>query len=350
MKYFILSCFKHGYTVRYSTLYHLLTGKKTASVLVYGYFYAVLDYFKLFPKLDESQFNQYIMELSRNQLLQLNEQHVTITPKGLDLLTSSGYKQLELSHLSSLTYHRLDNRFWQRLVLTTQVYSEQAYGHTMYLPVETSPFRLVVFKKWYQSQNKMTAIAFRDELVSLMSTIGELESYILVSQFSGHKHTGQTMTQLASELETTQLAVYLEFKNRLHQLLTLIIKNQINFPVLTNILTDEASYLPVDTVDKTAEIYQRTQSLSDIAKIRGLRESTISDHLIELAISSNQESDILKIYPFGHLDELNHFSKETVVDCRNWDYQQLRQKINGLSFNEFRLYQIKQIKEGKYGE
>ena len=36
---FILALLSHGYKVRASTLYHLLKGKRTSSVLIYGFLY-----------------------------------------------------------------------------------------------------------------------------------------------------------------------------------------------------------------------------------------------------------------------------------------------------------------------
>lgn len=38
MTFFILTLFKAGYKLRTSTLYHLLVGKRTSSVLLHGFF------------------------------------------------------------------------------------------------------------------------------------------------------------------------------------------------------------------------------------------------------------------------------------------------------------------------
>lgn len=38
---FILALLSHGYKVRASTLYHLLKGKRTSSVLIYGFYMIV---------------------------------------------------------------------------------------------------------------------------------------------------------------------------------------------------------------------------------------------------------------------------------------------------------------------
>lgn len=40
---FILALLSHGYKVRASTLYHLLKGKRTSSVLIYGFYMIVYD-------------------------------------------------------------------------------------------------------------------------------------------------------------------------------------------------------------------------------------------------------------------------------------------------------------------
>lgn len=61
---YILSLFQHGYKVKTSTLYHLLRGKRTTSVLIYGFLYDNLVAFGLFPLLSkttyESVSNNYV--------------------------------------------------------------------------------------------------------------------------------------------------------------------------------------------------------------------------------------------------------------------------------------------------
>lgn len=41
---FILALLSHGYKVRASTLYHLLKGKRTSSVLIYGFLGSVAKF------------------------------------------------------------------------------------------------------------------------------------------------------------------------------------------------------------------------------------------------------------------------------------------------------------------
>lgn len=50
---FILALLSHGYKVRASTLYHLLKGKRTSSVLIYGFLYDCLRFIGWWPTISE---------------------------------------------------------------------------------------------------------------------------------------------------------------------------------------------------------------------------------------------------------------------------------------------------------
>ena len=63
MDAFILALFHHSDKLRPSTIYQILYGKRTSSVLSYAFFYDRLGYFQAMPNLEEDEFNKRITAL-----------------------------------------------------------------------------------------------------------------------------------------------------------------------------------------------------------------------------------------------------------------------------------------------
>ena len=152
--HFILHCFESKQPMRVSTLYHLLKGKRTTSILSYAYFYDLLEYFNLFSKQQESSYLKTIQELIQNEYLEVLEEGVVqITDKGLLLLINQKEKP-NLSSLNQMKYYKWDLKYWQRLLFVTQVISEKSFKEKNYVPIENNVFRQQQLKRWLKKQDE----------------------------------------------------------------------------------------------------------------------------------------------------------------------------------------------------
>ena len=115
---FILSCFNQDKPMRSSTLYHLLKGKRTTSVLSFGYFYQLLTYFALFPKAKEKEYQQVVNELSKSGLIkESNKKLFVITEKGKKYLEENW--EADLGSVNQLKYYKWDKSFFDLLVFAS---------------------------------------------------------------------------------------------------------------------------------------------------------------------------------------------------------------------------------------
>ena len=99
---FILALLSHGYKVRASTLYHLLKGKRTSSVLIYGFLYDCLRFIGWWPTISEQAYFQFLEKLSKAKQIQYHEETNEIQ------LTKEGQLFLKEHHFSLLDYPAID--------------------------------------------------------------------------------------------------------------------------------------------------------------------------------------------------------------------------------------------------
>lgn len=73
---FILALLSHGYKVRASTLYHLLKGKRTSSVLIYGFLYDCLRFIGWWPTISEQAFFNFLKNFRRRNKFSITKRQM----------------------------------------------------------------------------------------------------------------------------------------------------------------------------------------------------------------------------------------------------------------------------------
>lgn len=333
---FILSCFKETKPMRTSTLYHLLKGKRTSSILTYGYFYDVLKYFALLPKLKETTYNQIISDLKTNNYLLENKDGLSvISEKGLALSNEEDFP--ETSNLQQMVYYKWDLAFFERIVFTTQVLSEKSYLEKQYLPIETNLFKQQRLKIWLSKQKKDVVIRFYYEWDKLVDCLPIYGQELILKQLVGHNHRGQTLQQISEEKTKPPLYLYLEFKNYWHLLITEIIENSNNYPLFASILIEEKTFVKEDSSQKTSELVLKGYSIEEIARVRNLKISTVTDHLIEDYILNQTEINLIdeKVNDFL----MAYYEKEPNYIL--WTFKEATNYYPDLSFYDFKFFQFR---------
>lgn len=333
---FILSCFKEAKPMRTSTLYHLLKGKRTSSILTYGYFYDVLKYFALLPKLKETTYNQIIFDLKTNNYLLENKDGLSvISEKGLALSNEEDFP--ETNNLQQMVYYKWDLSFFERIVFTTQVLSEKAYLEKQYLPIETNLFKQRRLKIWLSKQKKDVVIRFYYEWEKLVDCLPIDGQELILKQLVGHNHRGQTLQQISEEKTNPPLYLYLEFKNYWHLLISEIIENSNNYPVFASILIEEKTFVKEDSSKKTSELVLKGYSIEEIARVRNLKISTVTDHLIEDYILNQTEINLIDEKASDFL--MAYYEKEPNYIL--WTFKEATNYYPDLSFYDFKFFQFR---------
>lgn len=333
---FILSCFKEAKPMRTSTLYHLLKGKRTSSILTYGYFYDVLKYFSLLPKLKETTYNQIISDLKTNNYLLENKDGLSvISEKGLAQFNEENFP--ETSNLQQMVYYKWDLAFFERIVFTTQVLSEKAYLEKQYLPIETNLFKQQRLKIWLSKKKKDVVIRFYYEWDKLVDCLPIDGQELILKQLVGHNHRGQTLQQISEDKTKHPLYLYLEFKNYWHLLITEIIENSNNYPLFTSILIEEKTFVKEDSSQKTSELVLKGYSIEEIARVRNLKISTVTDHLIEDYILNQTKINLIDEKASDFL--MAYYEKEPNYIL--WTFKEATNYYPDLSFYDFKFFQFR---------
>lgn len=338
----ILDCFSSEESMRTSTLYHLLKGKRTSSILSYGYFYQCLMYFALFPKIEEKNYQHIIDDLLEKKLvLEVEPGFVVLTITGRELLSASSFPKRD--YLNQLAFYKWDMSYFERIVFTTQVLSEKAHHNVNYLPIENSLFKQQQLKNWLRKQNKEVTSDFYLEWDQLTDDLPKESQELILGQLVGFNEIGLTLNQLADKNKQDYLFNYLEFKNIWHHLIQLIIEKPKQYPLFDELLQIEINSKKEDSSQLSGQLSQEGLSIEEIAKKRGLKISTVTDHLIEEYILTQDQK---KIPAFSEeLKKALRILQNSEPQYLKWTYQEALNYYPDISFYEFRFYQFYLIKK-----
>ncbi|WP_332462325.1 helix-turn-helix domain-containing protein [Vagococcus sp.] len=341
-EYFILSCYNLKHPMRMTTLYHLLKGKKTSSVLSFGYFYDNLKYFGLFPRLTEEKYQKTIEILVDQHLLKSDKKnYFYLTEKGKEHLESISFPNTD--HLNPFSYNKWDNFFWEKLLFTTQVISEKSFKHKDYVPIESNLFKQQQLKRWLIKQDENVTEQLKKEWLSINSILSDDEKKIIFGQLVGHELTGYTLIQLANEMTIEPTHAYLIFKNTLHYMMSVILSQQEIYPLMNQLILLEKNWLKEESSIISKRLFDEVMSISKVSQMRQLKESTVTDHLIEEYLKAPNINE-LPNFSDEMTEKLREF-KMIEPDFRRWVYKEVNTVLPNLSFYEFRSFQFYLVEE-----
>lgn len=336
---FILSLFKQGYKVKVSTLYHLLKGKRTVSVLMSGFLFDNFFCFQLFPELREEAFYQILQQLIKDGCLDFYEESLEarLTDKGRQRLQKNSlHIDSYTNHLNGYKYGKTEMEMWRILQFLVQVTSHLSYQNNRYIPLEASPkYQLKIKKLLTEIDRKNVGSLMKNEWSLIFDRLSEEESSFLVQQFSGYQWNGKAEQQLLPDFSAFQKAVYR--KNIYHHLFSCIEELEEN-AVLKKAVGESIEKNKNQSMLRTRELWSEGHSPAEIAGIRRMKPSTVNDHFLELAMSERG-------YAFDQFipsEQIRCF-QEISLPCQEWRYAELRQQFE-VDYFSFRMYQIEQIK------
>lgn len=333
MTEFILSLFSSSDKLRASSLYQLLSGKRTSSVLLFGFFQRLLVVHGCFPLLEQATFDKQIQQMIDEGLLKWEEQELQLTEKG-----KMGRKKESLTGLHYDKYGRTATTSWRLLKFSVQVVSHLSANETAYLPVETGPFYSYQVKRWLKEATctKTELVAqISKELSTIFALMPDEQANFLANQFSGKKQTGL----LAYQLTTLEDGVAQQlFQDQcIHRLLAIIEQHSdfLLYDLLAPLLRQNYN----QSMLTTRALILSGDSVEQVMMKRGLKKGTINDHLIEWAIFFDD-------FPFERL-----IHSETRRSLASLDQSLLTLRYKDLvgqavDYGEFRLAQIETFKGG----
>jgi len=343
LSYIILFIFNKYKGERTSqAVYYLLKGKQSAQVIQDSHFFQVYKFFGIFSSIQIEQFETAHRELVLNGYLEEFEQkgYYIVTELGTQILNESKEKFLIFSNLNGLKNGKPSELFWKRYSLFFQTISNLNQNIRYFKAVQqdqqtigwikTSIFSLKVKKEELVKQ-------FYEETIKLLKEIPTEDANLFSKRLSGANEYGLTNQQIALELDEDPWLVHVRFQAILHSILSILNKKNSGFPLLSKFIDQINQQTITQTALETKKYFEMGLSVKGISRRRGLKESTIEDHIVEFAIYDLD-------FPFERFVKLDLLNKiiETSRKLKTLKLRLIKESLeNEVSYFQIRLALVK---------
>ncbi|MGP3608263.1 helix-turn-helix domain-containing protein [Anoxybacteroides rupiense] len=270
-----------------SAVYHLLSGKKSAQTLQDSKWFRLEKLFGAYKDVSGYELEKAAAELMTAQYLSLvGDRSYVLTEKGEEQLERWLPSARFLQHLNGFLYHSVDTLFWYRLSLFVQTISNLVHK-CRFEPIHRHEATFEWVKRYIFSQKRTAsewAHALYNELVDLLTALSDEEAEMLTLRLTSFERIGWTNEQLAAFFNKDSLYIQLMLQHVLHYMMERLVRDAASFPILHALARDLVSPVSLTrSAQKTYEWLQSQKDIEEIARIRGLKRSTIEDHIVEIA-------------------------------------------------------------------
>lgn len=272
-----------------SGVYHLLTGKKSAQTIQDAKLFDLSFLFQTLKPLKREQLHRDVDYLKENNLIQLNtEERYCLTSMGEKELNDAAQFYTFPAFLNGWRYGDSSRKFWSRYVLLTQTVSNLLIEKNDFFPIITDP-KVLNWTKGFLQQTRVNRRELADtiykETFYILNELPDGLADLFILRVSSHERTGSTIEQTARHLKQDVGYTYLLFQSVLHFFVRSIASDPKRFSTLQTLALDDHRGPPLTTsTQETFHFLQQGKKIDEIALIRSLKESTIEDHIVELAL------------------------------------------------------------------
>ena len=287
----ILKCSLHIQEERTSSaIYHLLHGKRSIQTVQDAHIYQLEHFYGISPTLTKQKFDKKMNDLLSQGLLATSS-YTDTTYKPTQLAKpwiEKKQRHLPFNQFNGLKYFESGPIFIQRLLLLIQTLSNSKMRYFSFIPVidktDVTDWVKKTYKQMKSLENKGLPVLYK-ELYMLLSHFSDVEAELFVDRLTGFKNYGMSLEQLSMSYKMDKADIQLLLTSLTHQMLGKIEKDDLHFPVMSFIMKDlaNASFL-THSAQKTYQLIQGRYSIHEIAQMRQLKENTIYDHIVEIAL------------------------------------------------------------------
>lgn len=316
---------------------HLLNGKKSSQTIQDIHLFHLTHLFKTFSGLTRAELENIAIRLEGAGLvIQKDDGHYQVTPKGMDYLQMSLGEKPIPTCLNGWKFHHITDVLWERLSLLVQVISQLNHRNSKYFPIQ----RKREVHTWVKSilldsriDRAHIANQLYKELLVCLEKNKEIDPSILVLRLTGHKIIGLTSAQAAETLGMSTDYYHHQFIGTLHFMIGSITVNPADFPLLSRLFLDLEDTVPITlSSNKTFSMLNKGYDLEKIASIRKLKKSTIEDHVVEVA---------LNVYSFDISPYVEKEKQELIINAAKTitskQLKHIRQLVPDSTYFEIRL-------------
>lgn len=272
-----------------TAIYHLLCGRRSIQTVQDAHLYKLDHFFGIYKLMNKSVFNHEIDQLVTSGLLLKSGSFEVYN------LSKQGYEWLEkheknipLSYFNGLQYESIDNVFLSRLLLLIQVLTNGKMRNPSYIPVidqiNITNWVKHAYQDMKQTVNQHLHMAYT-ELHELLHYVSTQEAAIFVDRLTGFRQYGMSIQQLGAHYKMESHDVRLLLVAITHRLLVMIINEEQKYPFMTSLMKDlSMNGFITDSAHKTYDFMKEGYTATEIANRRGLKMSTLNDHIVEIAL------------------------------------------------------------------
>jgi uncharacterized protein YpbB len=323
------------------SIYHLLNGKKSSQTIQDAHLFQLGALFQTCPSLERADLDENIKQLeNQGWIRQEEELHYSVTDEGASALEAQLQKTPVPTALNGWKLHDKSALFWERLSLLVQVVSQLNHNNPHYIPIQRRRAAHIWLKKVLreaQMDKRTLAAGLYSELEAALESCTEVDPAILVLRLTGAGHIGLTPEQAAEALNMDRDHYRFCFLSILHYLIVHIMENRSSFPVLRLLFTGEESSIPLTlSAQKTYMMLKQGVGMERIILARGLKRSTIEDHIVELAL--NVEGFSIDPYVQKEKQEL---IRQAAMNAESRQLKHIRRLAGNAEYFEIRLVMAK---------
>ena len=316
-----------------SAAYHLLRGKRSGQTIQDVGLFQLHAYFGLLPKLTRATFDEEVETFKQDGWLEMQESgHYFLKKLGLQRAEQAPDFLFDGWH-----YRGNEHIFFARLSLVVQSLSHQRAGIRSFSPISKDPqvqgwVRAFLLDHTYQSGHLQQQLLNECEQVLATIQVSDANKQLVLYRLSGHGIPGWTWQQLASERKETVLDSQLAFIEVLHTLLNEVYTTN-TYPLLGKMAEGlRVKAFLTDSAQQTAQLYEQGYSLEQIVQMRRLKQSTIEDHLVEIAMNEPNFS-IGAFVSYTDAEKVWQASKQ----YQTKKLKVLHEAVGGISYFQLRL-------------
>lgn len=318
-----------------SAAYHVLRGKRSGQTIQDIGLFQLHQYFGLLPKLSRTTFDEAVNLFVQNSWLNVQESgHFYMETLGLERA-----QQTPTFFFDGWHYRGNEHVFFSRLSLIVQSLSYQAAAVRTFSPISRDTMiqawvrtflQAYHYKEGHLQQQLLTEC---NHLLTILP-VSDASKQLVLYRLSGYQLPGWTWQQLADERKETVLDSQLAFIETLHILLNEVHPKIDDYPLLGHVAEGlKVKILLTDSAQQTAQLYEQGYSMEQIVHVRKLKQSTIEDHFVELAMYEPNFS----IGPFVSYDEAQK------VWQASKQYQTKKLKILHEALNDMSYFQLRLV-------
>lgn len=272
-----------------SAIYHLITGKRSIQTVQDAHIYQLKKFYGVSQSLRKREFDQKINALVFDKLLELDASTSScfVTPNGMKWLEEhTGF--LKLTDYEGLLYHTASPIFYDRLLLLIQTLSNSCNNHYSFIPIiDKMPILnwvKIAFRQIKQNKESYSN-QVHDDLYKLLDSFTREEASIYVDRFSGYNHYGKSKDQLARLYQKDKSDIPLIIERMNHTMLKNIYYSPSRFPGIGFLVTDlwNKQFI-TNSARNTYQLLLENYSINEISHIRHIKENTVYDHVVEVAL------------------------------------------------------------------